>query len=400
MRPVCLVLLAAALVTVVGCGDDDNAITRNTVDYYREVIVLPSGSIAGARYWRIIGKGLVRTQQIAGSDIPFGAKVTTIVTVTAAPSSNPGLLAASAAAPETTIVALFTGGFEPASLTSARAALAVAGEDLDTNLAMTARRTEHAMATLPDGRVLITGGYSTGSPPVATRSAEIFTLGTMAFTATGDMLTPRADHAVATLLDGRVLVTGGLVPDGGGPATIDVASSEIWSNGNFSAGPDLHERRFNHSAVTLDDGRVLVVGGNARLFAEIYSPATNEFTQTASMSVLHGQGHVAVKLRNGKVLVVGGDLGNLNPTAVVELFDPASNTFTVVGNMSTPRMQHFAVLLDDGTVMIGGGRGTGGGGLDSVELYDPATNAFTPLPDLPDETYDAAVAHVQGRARN
>jgi hypothetical protein len=84
------------------------------------------------------------------------------------------------------------------------------------------------------------------------------------------MATARGSHAAATLADGRVLVIGGLVPDNGGPATIDDATTEIYdpASGTFSPGPDLTVARYNHSAVTLNDGRVLVIGGQHLRSAE------------------------------------------------------------------------------------------------------------------------------------
>jgi hypothetical protein len=97
--------------------------------------------------------------------------------------------------------------------------------------------------------------------------------------------------------------------------------------------------------------------------------------------------------------MTGGDATvNIQPTAVVELFDPATDEFTIVGEMTTPRMQHFAVLYADGTVLIGGGRGPGGFNLETVEIYDPVANTFTPETSMPGETSDQPAAYVTGPA--
>ncbi len=80
----------------------------------------------------------------------------------------------------------------------------------------------------------------------------------------------RVDHAAALLNDGRVLVTGGHVADAGyHPGDIDVTlrpgmeSAEIWDprTNSWSWAPPMAMRRMFHSATTLRDGRVLVVGG-------------------------------------------------------------------------------------------------------------------------------------------
>jgi galactose oxidase-like protein len=83
------------------------------------------------------------------------------------------------------------------------------------------------------------------------------------------------------------------------------------------------------------------------------------------------------------VLVLGGDVGAIQPTAAAEIFDPDTDEFTAIGNMTTPRMLHFAVLLGDGTVLIGGGQDDTGEVLASAELFDPATGNFLPVEDMP-----------------
>jgi hypothetical protein len=114
------------------------------------------------------------------------------------------------------------------------------------------------------------------------------------------------------------------------------------------------------------------------------------------LAAVHGNGHTAVKLENGKVLVVGGDAAVIQPTAVAELFDPATNSFTAVQSMATARMLHFAVLLEDGRVLVGGGRGPDGADLASMEAFDPATNTFSPETDLPGPTSESGAVLVTG----
>ena len=95
--------------------------------------------------------------------------------------------------------------------------------------------------------------------------------------------------------------------------------------------------------------------------------------------------HTATLLLNGKVLITGGFGNNASagaaavPLATAELYDPATDAFTPVGPMTTPRAQHTATLQADGRVLIAGGRnGTNGTqDLTSAELYDPSTGAFT-----------------------
>jgi hypothetical protein len=103
------------------------------------------------------------------------------------------------------------------------------------------------------------------------------------------------------------------------------------------------------------------------------------------MEVSHGLGHQAVKLLGGRVLVVGGDSTNhIQPSAVAEVFDPATDEFLRVGDMTTTRMLHFAVLFQTtGEVVIGGGQDASGNILKSAEVYDPTSNSFTAIEDMP-----------------
>ncbi len=86
---------------------------------------------------------------------------------------------------------------------------------------------------------------------------------TGSFVATGDMATPRWGPSATLLQDGRVLVTGG-----------DNASAEVYdpSTGTFSTTGLMNVNRRWHTSLLLNDGRVLIVGGCYCPIAEIYDP--------------------------------------------------------------------------------------------------------------------------------
>ncbi len=72
------------------------------------------------------------------------------------------------------------------------------------------------------------------------------------------MLMPRYAHTATALLDGRVLVYGGL-----GPGDGFIIGSEIMGTGGEAAGlgPRGHKARAFHTATLLGDGTVLLAGG-------------------------------------------------------------------------------------------------------------------------------------------
>src|SRR5207244_3007336 len=82
---------------------------------------------------------------------------------------------------------------------------------------MLAPRTRHAAALLRNGRVLVGGGECDSScPSLAVASAELFDPRTNTFSATSPMRLPRMFHAFVALPDGSVLVAGGWTPATGG----------------------------------------------------------------------------------------------------------------------------------------------------------------------------------------
>ena len=391
------VFLVAALAVACGGGDENAPPDPGTVR--KEIIVRPGGSVISVKYYKWEKLRSASWDEFTPeAPWPRFSKVETIVTTVAqSVSQSAGPTEAVAAAlVDTSVVAVFAGGTgSDNGFATREAVLYDPADESSTALQMVEARAGQTMTRLPGGRILIAGGYADDGLPLA--SAEIFTLAGHALAATGAMALGRGNHAASSLADGRVLVTGGLVLAGAGPATTTTTTTEIFdpAAGTFSSGPALGAVRFNHSQVTLNDGRVLVLGGSGLRSAEVYSPGTGQFTPVGDMAEKHGLGHVAVKLANGKVLVTGGDSTiNIQPTATAELFDPATNQFTTVGQMTSPRMQHFAVLDDDGTVLIGGGRGADGSDLATVESYDPATNTFTPVADLPGPTSDQPAAFV------
>jgi hypothetical protein len=161
----------------------------------------------------------------------------------------------------------------------------------------------------------------------------------------------------------------------------------------------MDSQRFGHSATLLTDGTVLIAGGlsgpdsdTATVdLAEVYDPSTNQFSARAAM-IQPRQSHTATTLNNGKVLITGGDNGR-DALESAELFDPATGLFDPLATvMSTPRTGHTATILEGsvarGRVLIVGGspafdpdNGIFVGSLSSGELFDPRSGGqFEPLP--------------------
>jgi hypothetical protein len=158
------------------------------------------------------------------------------------------------------------------------------------------------------------------------------------------------------------------------------------AHGTFTFTGSMHTARAFHTATLLQDGQVLVAGGlcirsaqcnkttTVLASAELYSPATGQWTVTGSMSTAR-LSHTATLLKDGEVLVTGGDNYNSGPLASAELYNPATGTWSTTGRMTVARESLGAVLLKNGEVLVAGGLNSIGL-ISAAELYDPTTNTF------------------------
>lgn len=230
----------------------------------------------------------------------------------------------------------------------------------------------HSATTLDNGKVLVVGGTD-GS--VTHRDADLFDPSTNSFSAVSGLMSNRRMHHTATVITGGlVLVVGGYDGAGGGTthATADLFDP---STGSWSATTSMTNPRKHHTATRLQDGRVLVVGGDNGSTFEIFNPSTTNWSSPAALPAGRSRArHTATLLPDGKVLVVGGEAS----LGTADLFDPNTNTFSATGSLNTGRSTHTAALLDDGRVLVAAGDdGTGGSVRSSAELYLPSSGTWT-----------------------
>jgi hypothetical protein len=198
------------------------------------------------------------------------------------------------------------------------------------------------------------------------------------FALTGSLNTARNDQTATLLNNGTVLVVGG--DDINGNA---LASAELYNpaTGSFTTTGSLNTARINDTATLLDDGTVLFAGGsdsNGNLLssAEIYNPATGVFTVATGSLVTPRANHTATLLGNGMVLLVGSADSSGNVSGSAEIYNAATQSFTGTGSLNTARGLQTAALLNNGTVLILGG-GANGSVLASAELYNVGSGTFT-----------------------
>ena len=260
---------------------------------------------------------------------------------------------------------------------------------------MTAARSRHAAARLLDGRVLIAGGLGSGSSILA--SAELFDPATGTFSTTGSMSTPRRNFTATRLLDGRVLVVGGYNTSG----SQYLASAELYdpASGTWSSAGSLFTARYRHTATLLSDGRVLVAGGentNYLSLVELYTPAppsgAGSWASGPSLPSARAR-HTATLIADGAVLVSGGESSSGDLDAAT-IYDPATNAWLPAASMAGARSLHTSTLLPDGDVLVAGTSA-------NAERYRVATNTWIsvgPMPYNPTTRSHATAALPSGAA--
>ncbi len=256
---------------------------------------------------------------------------------------------------------------------------------------MARSREKHTSTVLADGRVLIAGG-SEGPENLSIASAEVYDPSVGTWSTAGSMATARVEHTSTLLSDGRVLVVGGSNGRGSSIASVELydPSTRTWA----SAG-DMALGRRGHTATLLPDGRVLVAGGSAEgpepflSQVEVYDPSADIWSSVTSMTWARS-GHTATLLSDGRVLVADGagsatvfnesigDFASPSP----EVYDPSTDSWSLLGMMADVRRGHTATALADGRVLVTGG-GENSYHLETAEVYDPSTGTWSSAGGMP-----------------
>ena len=267
----------------------------------------------------------------------------------------------------------------------------VAGAFAEVPIDSIAARASGILASLPDGRAVLIGGTANGDgvplveaidpnePPVSASRVE------------QQPGPPLVEHAAVTLVDGTVLVAGGRLQDEAGEFAVTRAAWLV----HFGGGNTLDEpeqlatetiaARRGHTMTRLGDdigAAVVVVGGRDAAgapiaTAELYRPLSTVFEPIATaVLAVPRWNHRAVRLPDGSVLIIGGRTLAGEAATEVELYDPVLGVFkdtqAVLG--SEHAVEEMAVVpMPDGRVLLIGGRNADGEAVATVLIarFDP-----------------------------
>ena len=160
---------------------------------------------------------------------------------------------------------------------------------------------------------------------------------------------------------------------------------------------DTTSSMFQASAVTLQNGTVLVAGGKKKSGqvlppkeTQLYDPQANEWRLGPRMTYGRTGGFGMVTLADGRVMAAGGTV-YLNDgsgytsdklAATVEILDPTTGVWEPTAEMTAPRQAVILAALPDGSAVAIGGTNRGdsyGDGLKTAERWDPSTQVWTAI---------------------
>lgn len=270
-----------------------------------------------------------------------------------------------------------------------------------------------AAAQLPNGKVLIAGGFGEGVGSNPLKSAETYDPATGKFERLkAEENVAHGEQATVSLPGGNVLLVGGW-----SPVTKVLKTAEIFNAGTGTfekVAAEMTVPRDGPGAVLLPTGKVLIIGGSSispepePRTAELFDPATRTFSSAPGTMGIPRYQPVVAMLPNGKVLVAGGYYNNETSKTTeyvktAELYDPSAGRFeplTGAGHEPLERRDEAGgVTLQNGKVLIAGGF-NGKVALASAETFDASTNTFKMLPDMFNEarTGDTGVLLADGRS--
>jgi len=171
-------------------------------------------------------------------------------------------------------------------------------------------------------------------------------------------------ESAVTLPNGRILIAGGY---GGGPEVYNQAT-RTWTA--VASTPT----RTHPVMATLGDGEVLLATGvsaRKRDFrsAQIFDAHTGTWRATGALQTPRDAA-VGAHLPNGDILVAGGEQVSQNVLASTELFHPATGTWTGGPPLQDPRDAATLTTLRDGNLLVCGGTNLNGV-LNACEMYVP-----------------------------
>ena len=257
-------------------------------------------------------------------------------------------------------------------------------------------------AGVVDGKLYAVGGFvSVGSVGRMTSTTEMYDPSTSAWKTMAPMPTARRNMAVG-VMGGKLYAVGG---DSDEEHSLDTVEVYDPATNTWARVAPMPTARSNLAAGVVG-GKLYAVGGfnmysGSMHDFEVYDPATDTWEKISVPGYPTERGYLAVGVVGGELYAVGGYLdrkngGDRESLDLVQMYDPARNTWVGVASMTTARYRLVAGVVD-GKLYALGGEDDDGNLLSTVEVYDPAGNTWATGAPMPTARSGLAAGVVDGK---
>jgi Galactose oxidase-like, Early set domain len=260
-----------------------------------------------------------------------------------------------------------------------------------TNVSMSYQRDAFCSGNdlLPNGEVFLTGGHlyngvnpSTHENDLGSANTDIFDPAAQAWTPGPTLDLARWYPTNVELGNGHILIFAGQVRPGKMATTVDEYDPATNTMSTLPATADRTMPVYPRMTL-LPDGKIL--NSEPDKGTELFNPATNRWSWLGNtrLGQARSEGNTVLLPGLNKVLIAGGRNGVTGATNTAEVIDfsKANPAWHYTGSMRYARAYANAVLLADGTVLEVGG-GTGGpykSPVYTAELYNPASGTWSTM---------------------
>ncbi len=236
-------------------------------------------------------------------------------------------------------------------------------------------RSEITAAAL-DNKIYVAGGLLANT---VSSAFEVYDSTTDSWSDAADLPVP-LHHTAMTAVGGQIYLAGGY--ETGFRPTIDA----LWAYDSvLDAWEQITEMpapRAAHTLVAVDD-RLYVIGGVGPDSHQLWTyDLTGEAWSTDLAPLPTRREHLAAVALDGKIVVIAGRWNGIN-LPVVEAYDPATDTWTSLPDLPTPRSGLTAAVVKDRIHVTGGEALNSSLTFDQHEVYDSLTNSWETFPPLP-----------------
>lgn len=253
-----------------------------------------------------------------------------------------------------------------------------------TRLATLPEARHHIALAATDGRLWGIGGFSGGFPNWRAQASVHWYAPDADRWHPGPGLTQPRAEGIAAAVQGKIYLVGGRVPAFAGASHFndheDTVLAEVLdpATGRWSRLPDAPTAR-NSAASAVIDGRIFVVGGRSAqkqadgslrqvnvATLEVFDPASNTWTTRRPMP--QARGGLAAAAYRGKLYVFGGEqwVPEQQVFADAWVYDPAADRWDALPPMPTARHGLGAATLGNRIHLVGGGLRVGGNAASDV----------------------------------